>query len=120
MEKKMELKKGVKVKSLETGKVGTIIFYAYYTNTPMSRDLAEHIHVEYEDGTTKCENFDGIVIMERERTDGICIQFSWQDVKILKPNWTEEECQHSLNFWRQSFQDNMTQHGNEVLSDIIT
>ena len=116
----MELKKGTKIRNKLTGEIGTIIFYAYYTNTPMPRDLAEHIHVEYDCGITKREDADNITIAEEERTDGICIGFCWRDIKMLKPNWTEEECQKSLNYWRLSLQKSMVQHGKELLSDIIT
>jgi len=112
----MGFQKGMKVKDKMTGAIGTIIFYAYYTNALMPRDVAEHIVVDYGDNIIKRVNFDDFVVILNE---DIRISFSWQDIQNIRPDWSKEECVIALDNARKGFQPAMRLYGLEVLDDVI-
>ena len=49
--------------------------------------------------------------------NSICIIWSWEDIKGLKPEWTEERCREALEDIHKGFVDSITQQGNEILRD---
>lgn len=46
----------------------------------------------------------------------IAIEWCWEDLQGLHPDWTEEECKEWMMKNRGWFEDAVIEYGNEVLS----
>ena len=46
----------------------------------------------------------------------IAIEWCWEDLLNLHPDWTEEECKEWMKKNRGWFEDAVIEYGNEVLS----
>lgn len=49
----------------------------------------------------------------------IAIEWCWEDLQDLHPDWTEEECKEWMTKNRDWFEDAVIEYGNEVLSRAV-